>query len=201
MDEWCAMQQKNIDAAARQALVGTNGLPRLLNALQPESSRKSSAGSGETSNGYGGSIGIIVLLHIMAIVLLIIGTSLTVDAATFRTNALLVNAELAPPFVSVLITNLIIYIAFALLSGIDASFYLCTNATITGAALGLGLATVGLSGSVSVVMALQGSDTAAFVWLGAFLSTCLVFCMQLAMMLSILVKSNSPLLRAIRESV
>jgi len=189
-------------------LVATEGLPRLLDALAPKRVVRETA-SGRVpleqdgGGGGGASAGLvlIVLLYAIGAALLITGTALSVDTASYRTDALLIGGDLAPPFVSVLVTNLLLYTGFMILSGTDAAFYLCTNPTITGAALGLGLSTTGLSGGIAIISAMQCSQTTCWVWIGAFVAGCLVLAMQLATMLSILVKSNSPLLRAIRESL
>ena len=197
-----------LNSAHSRAPAPTNGLLQLLDAFAPKNTKRAtSAGlvaidNGDGGGGGGGGILLLAILHIATAVLLIIGTALAVDAGSFRTNSLLlVDGTLASPFTSLLITNMLVYASFATLSGVDAAFYMCTNATITGFGLGLGLATTTLSGALVVLTSLQCSQTTAFVWLGAFLACALVWATQLATMLSILVKSNSPLLRAIRESL
>jgi len=72
---------------------------------------------------------------------------------------------------------------------------------VTGTGLGMGLASAVLTGGLTLLASLQIKESVFWVYLVAFVSATVVIALQLAIILSILVRGDSALLRAIRMSV
>lgn len=174
--------------------VGTGGLPQLLATLQPEEQKRADASDGS------GVLGALALLHVIASVALIAGALIASETSGFRTDTLLVGGAVPSTFIALCITAVCTQLGFAILSAVDAAYYLCTRVAITGAAFVLGLATTGFAGALTVVASLQLSETLYWLWLIATLCAGFALGLQLATILAILVKNNAPLLKAIRQS-
>jgi hypothetical protein len=174
--------------------VSTGGLPQLLSTLQPEEARRADASDG------GGVLGVLALLHVAAFVTLVAGALIASDASAFRSDALLVSGAVPTTFVALCVTTVCAQLGFAVLSALDAAYYLCTRVAITGAALCFGLVSTVFAGALAVVASLQLSETLYWLWVVATLCAGLALSLQLSTILAILVKNNAPLLKAIRQS-
>lgn len=143
------------------------------------------------------------LLHCVVLVLLIVGTITSNEARDFRdASGFLPNGGALPtPFLTLSAVNVVLYVLFVIMSLIDGAWFLATNVHVTGLGLGMGLASAMLTGALTVLASVQIKESVFWVYLIAFVCANVVIALQLATILSILVKGDSELLRAIRMSI
>jgi len=157
----------------------------------------------DTKDPPSSGVGVMGALHTVALVLLLVGTLQSNEARDFRdANAFLPHAGTLPtPFLTLGVVNIMLYATFVLMSVIDAAWFLATQPYITGLALSTGLASSITTGALTVLASLQLRESTFWVYGAALLCSTTVLGLQLATILSILVKGDSSLLRAIRVSV
>lgn len=178
----------------------TGGLPQLVRTLYDERPEKD-----KNPNAEPPSSGVVMMgfLHCLVLVLLLTGTLQSNEARDFRdAAAYLPNGGTLPtPFLTLNVANILLYALFLVLSVIDGAWFLATEVYITGLELGTGLASCILTGGLAVLASLQLRESTFWVYTVALVCSTTVLALQLATVLSILIKGDSALLRAIRVSV